>query len=104
MTAKQTQADRDRVRGIGGLQLTPEEARSALWQRLSAALSEELAIAREQNDHPMNIVDTTVLRGRIALLKQIQARAPEVGPGSRQSEPVRPESAVVPAAGGISLS
>lgn len=89
---QQTQADRDRVTGIAGLAFTRQDKNTPLFQRLVAALHEELALMRAQNDVPANIVDTTVLRGEISLVKRILARTDEVGPESRTSEPEWPES------------
>lgn len=98
---RQRHAEAIRTKGIAGFQMSPEEARSPLWQRFEAALREERAITREHLEYPQNIEQTTLLRGQLQLVKQILARTDEVGPESRQSEPAWPESAFRPSATGM---
>jgi hypothetical protein len=81
------------MRGISGLTFTREELAHPILRKLRAALADELALMREQNDNEQSIVATTVLRGQILFVKRISAQTPEVGPESRQSEPDGPESA-----------
>lgn len=78
------------VTGLARFKLTRGEMRDPVWVRLQECVAEELALKREQNDHPMDIVKTTGMRGEIAMLKRILALADEVGPESRQSEPQGP--------------
>jgi hypothetical protein len=83
--------------GLSGLRITREDAATPLFRKLVAALSEERELAREHLEHPMNIEQTTLLRGRVQLVKEILARTDEVGPESRQAEPnFWPEPAVPP--------
>ena len=81
-------------RGLAAFTVSRQDNESPVWRRFIACLREELAVKRMQNDAPATIQDTTLLRGEIALVKRILARADEVGPESRQSEPQWPESAL----------
>lgn len=49
--------------------LTEEEKRSALWQRLSSHLDNELQRLRESNDRHQSENETALTRGRIRQLK-----------------------------------
>lgn len=89
-----------RETGLSGLKLTREEVHGLLWRRIEAALREELTEMRAKNDSSLlNVADTTLLRGEIRLAKRILARADEVGPESRESEPWGPSLQSAPAAG-----
>lgn len=88
--------------GLAGLVLTSADLDTQLWKRIATALEQERDEMRMKNDSStLNVADTTLLRGEIRLAKRILARADEVGPESRQSEPNWPESAPAPAAGRI---
>lgn len=79
------------IRGLAGLAFTREELRHPITAKLRAALQDELALLREQNDGTQDIARTTLLRGQIQCVKNISARTLEVGPESRTSEPEGPE-------------
>lgn len=53
--------------------LTQSDKHSPLWARLKKHLDAELAIAREQNDSPLDADKTAALRGRIRLAKELIA-------------------------------
>lgn len=93
MTPEQRHAEAIRSKGIAGFALTREDRDSFLWRRFEAAVREERELLRGQLEHVQNIESTTLLRGQLQAVKQILARADEVGPESRQSEPIGPESA-----------
>lgn len=80
-------AESARVRGLAGVRFTLDDMRSPALQKLLVAVREEQGDMRAQLEHPMNIEQTTLLRGRLQLVKEILARTDEVGPESRQSEP-----------------
>jgi hypothetical protein len=80
-------AEAIRSKGLSGFALTREERESALWRRFEAAAREERNLLREHLEHVQNIESTTLLRGQLQAVKQILARADEVGPESRPSEP-----------------
>lgn len=83
------------------LNLTREEARSALWQKLALWIEGELADLRTQLESPTLKIDgTTVMRGEIRFAKRILALADEAGQEARQSEAQGPESAFLPPQGG----
>lgn len=86
-------------RGLAGLRFTPQDMDIPAVQKLLAALRDEQALLREHLEPVQNIESTTLLRGQLQAVKQILARADEVGPESRESEPVWPESPSAPAAG-----
>lgn len=79
--------------GLGAFALTRQDRESPVWQRFVALLRDEQAKLRRQLEPVQNIESTTLLRGELQLVKRILARADEVGPESRQSEPQGPESA-----------
>lgn len=83
----------DKLLGISGLNFTRDELRHPLVQRILRALREERELARDHLESPANIEQTTLQRGALQAVKKILARADEVGPESRQSEPEWPESA-----------
>jgi hypothetical protein len=86
--------------GISTIAVTRDERRLELVARLQGALRQEVALLREKNDSPMNdIKDTTLLRGELRAVKRILAQLDEVGPESRQSDPLQEwaESAPPPA-------
>lgn len=80
-------------RGVAALRFTIEEQRHPLFKRFVQAFAEERQSLLEANAHPQNIEQTTLLRGQLILLSRISARTSEVGPESRQSEGIAPESA-----------
>lgn len=58
------------------LQLTEDEARSAVWLKISAHLNTKLQGYRVKNDGSHAWDDTTRLRGRIAEIKELLALDP----------------------------
>ncbi len=93
MNAQERHAEAIRTKGVSGFVLTRQDRESALWQRFEAALREERRVLGEQLEPVQNIESTTLLRGQLQAVKQILARADEVGPESWQAEPIGPESA-----------
>lgn len=92
-------------RGLLALKFTREDQRHPLFKRITQVLADERQLLLEQNAHPQNIEQTTLLRGQLILLSRISARTSEVGPESRQSEADGPESATsARAATGFPLS
>jgi hypothetical protein len=95
----------DDIQGVARLVFKQSEQDHFIVKRLKLALHEERALLRAQNDHPVDIATTTLLRGELRLVSRILARLDEVGPESRQSEPAGPESApLAPTAGGFPVS
>jgi hypothetical protein len=78
---------------LDALRFTDLEARTPLYKKVRAAVQAEFEELRDKLLHPSNIETTTLLRGEVRLAQRILARLDEVGPESRQSEPVGPESA-----------
>lgn len=78
--------------GLEALFLNRSDERHPLVVAIVAALRQELEEMRQANDAPEGIQDTTLRRGEIRFAKRILARL-EVGPESRQSAPMWPESA-----------
>jgi hypothetical protein len=91
--------------GLARFVLRKTEREHFLVKRFEQALREERETLRTQLEHPGDIAATTLLRGQITLLKRILARLDEVGPESRLSEALSPESAPpAPTAGGFPVS
>ena len=85
--------DINQLIAVAGWTPTREDMRAPALQKLLAALAEERELLRTRLEYPQNIESTTLLRGQLQAVKQILARTEEVGPESRQSEAVGPESA-----------
>ena len=84
-----------------GRSLRREDLQHPIYRNLMDALADELALLREQNDHPTDIAKTTMTRGQISLVKRILALADEVGPESvaRRAQSPHAQSQRPPAAG-----
>lgn len=55
------------------MRLDAIETRSAVWLKLQAHLEERLAVLRSKNDGVLTPDETSLLRGRIAQVKEILA-------------------------------
>jgi hypothetical protein len=61
------------------MKLTEGDKLSAVWQKLEPYLNDRLDACRKQNDGDLSPEQTAKLRGRVAMLREILARA-EAGP------------------------
>lgn len=57
------------------MKLTEHESQTAVWLKLEAYFKEQLESLRCQNDGDLSELDTSRIRGKLSLLKQIIALA-----------------------------
>ncbi len=57
--------------------MTPQDFQTGTWKRLTKHLEQRLQALRESNDSTMSESNTAVIRGKIAMVKELLALSPD---------------------------